>query len=308
MNRKVYCVGETVYDIIFKNQKPVEAKPGGAMLNTAVSLGRMGIDVALIGDLASDKVGDIIHDFLKENNVDTTYITRYSDGKSRIALAFLDQENNADYSFYKIAKSETAKVIIPPINEGDIILFGSFYGIKEEIRGSIETLISIGKQKGALIIYDPNFRNAHKDILNQVKHYICQNMVWSHIVKGSDEDFFNIFGTENSLDAFQHIENKKESIFIYTANKYGVSLHTEKLNNNYSVPNITPLSTIGAGDTFNAGLIAGLIQNEIFSTTIFEQSEEHWNKVIQTAIEFATHVCLSYENYLSIEFAQKLKQ
>ena len=41
--RKIYAIGETVFDIIFKNGQPQAAKPGGAMLNSAVSLGRMGL-------------------------------------------------------------------------------------------------------------------------------------------------------------------------------------------------------------------------------------------------------------------------
>ncbi|MCF0206705.1 MAG: hypothetical protein HUK15_04690, partial [Bacteroidales bacterium] len=58
--RKVYCIGETVYDIIFRNGKVVDSSPGGTVLNTAVSLGRFGEKVYVVGDQANDAVGNII--------------------------------------------------------------------------------------------------------------------------------------------------------------------------------------------------------------------------------------------------------
>ena len=60
--RKIYCIGETVYDIIFRNGKAVESCPGGPILNTSVSLGRMGEKVYVVGDQANDAIGNIIAD------------------------------------------------------------------------------------------------------------------------------------------------------------------------------------------------------------------------------------------------------
>ena len=72
--RKIYGIGETVFDIIFKNEQPQAAKAGGAMLNSAVSLGRIGLPVSFISEYASDNVGRIIDSFLSENGVGTGYI------------------------------------------------------------------------------------------------------------------------------------------------------------------------------------------------------------------------------------------
>src|ERR1035437_6824051 len=99
--RKVYTIGETVLDIVFKNLQPVAAKAGGSMLNTAVSLGRLGLPVHFISEYGIDTVGEIIDGFLNSNSVATQYVYHYADGKSALALAFLDEKNNANYSFYK---------------------------------------------------------------------------------------------------------------------------------------------------------------------------------------------------------------
>src|ERR1035438_659703 len=87
-NRKVFAVGETVWDIIFKNGTPLTARAGGSMLNTSVSLGRCGIPVSFISEIGNDEPGRHIFNFLSGNKVSTDYVQRYSDGKTAIALAF----------------------------------------------------------------------------------------------------------------------------------------------------------------------------------------------------------------------------
>ena len=51
---------------------------------------------------------------------------------------------------------------------------------------------------------------------------------------------------------------------IYTANKHGVHLFTENFHKIFNVPNIKPVSTVGAGDNFSAGLIYGLMQENVY--------------------------------------------
>ena len=68
---------------------------------------------------------------------------------------------------------------------------------------------------------------------------------------------------------------------------------------------ITPVSTIGAGDNFNAGMITSIYHKSIKRDQLEKLTENEWSEVIETAVAFATHVCLSYENYISPEFADE---
>lgn len=305
--RKVYAVGETVYDIIFKNQKPVDAKPGGALLNTAISLGRLGIDIWLIGDIADDVVGDIILETLNKNNVNTDYMFKYDDAKSRLALAFLDDDNNAKYSFYKIRKSGAVKLIFPEPKKDDIILFGSFYGMKSEIREDLVAFLQKARDVGSIIVYDPNFRAAHRNMLDSVFDMIKENMKFSHIIKGSDEDFYYIFGKDNAPGAYKFVKEITDGALIYTANRHGVWLNTENYEEHYNALAIDPISTIGAGDTFLAGVAYSLIKNKLFFDDAAKMSREYWDKIITTSIQMSGHVCMSYDNYVEPEFAAKYK-
>ena len=99
--RRVIGIGETILDILFKNNQPTAAVPGGSVFNGLVSLGRAGANVLFISEVGSDKVGRIILDFMKENGISTDSVMVYPERKSPVSLAFLNEKNDAEYSFYK---------------------------------------------------------------------------------------------------------------------------------------------------------------------------------------------------------------
>ncbi|MBO4615347.1 MAG: carbohydrate kinase [Bacteroidales bacterium] len=300
--RKIYCIGETVYDIIFRNGKAVESCPGGPILNTSVSLGRMGEKVYVVGDQANDAIGNIIADFLSDNNVSTKYLTLYNDAKSRVALAFLYDTREPAYSFYKIRVNGEIKITFPEVKHDDIVLFGSFTSIKPEVRNDLMACLHQAKEAGAIIIYDPNFRPSHLKDRERALPLIKENLAISDIVKGSNEDFQLIYDSNSALDTNEIVKGYGCRNFIYTANKYGVNLFTPDFHKVFDVPRITPVSTVGAGDSFNAGLIYGLIKQNVYASDLESLPLEVWRKVIYCAISFATHVCCSYDNFINEEF------
>lgn len=305
--RNVYTIGETVFDIIFKNSKPTAAKAGGAMLNTAVSLGRLNLPVYFISDYANDKIGTIIDNFLRDNGVSTNFINKYDDGKTSLSLAFLDKYNNAEYSFYKICSIESINIKTPEIKKDDILLFGSFYSIKQDIRNKIINIVKTAKNNKAIIIYDPNHRKCDYYDIEKLRPIILQNISFADIVRASDEDFSFIFNVNNVEEAFEIVKNNNCSNLIYTQNKNGVFLNTKSIHKKYPVHRIKPKSTIGAGDNFNAGIIFSLLKNNISHNKINTINIQHWDYIIKTSIDFSTHVCMSFDNYISKGFAKKLK-
>lgn len=300
--RKIYCIGETVYDILFQNGKAIESRPGGPVLNAAVTLGRLGERVYVVGDQADDAIGNIIADFLVENNVSTKYLTLYNGAKSRMLLAFLNEYNEPSYSFYKIRVDGEIKITFPEVRKDDIVLFGSFTSIKKEVREDLVNCLKAAREAGALIIYDPNFRPVHIKVRDNVMDFIKENISIAHIVKGSNEDFQNIFESASANDAREITKKYGCDNLIYTANKYGVNLFTSDFHKIFDVPRIEPISTVGAGDNFAAGLIYALIQENVYSTDLEKLDHDIWRKIIRVAIDFAINVCLSYDNYIGDDF------
>ena len=92
--RKVIGIGETVLDIIVKDGKPIEAVPGGSAFNAIISLGRSGVNTTFISEAGNDRIGNYVVDFLRDNGVNAENVNMYSDSKSSLSLAFLDDNNN----------------------------------------------------------------------------------------------------------------------------------------------------------------------------------------------------------------------
>ena len=293
-------------DIIFKNNQPQAAKAGGAMLNSCVSIGRIGLPVFFISEYAGDNVGKIIDSFLSDNGVGTSYVDHYKEGKTKLALAFLNERNDASYTFYQDYPEKRLSIDFPMIMKDDIILCGSIYSITSEIRKKFTDLITSANENGAIVIYDPNFRPTHSADLVNLKPMIIENMKAAKMIRGSDEDFKNIFGA-NTPDEAWTVVKKYCSCMVYTANSEGVYVRTVSYSGKFAVKAIKPVSTIGAGDNFNAGMMAAIYLNKISADQLDKMGEKEWLKVVSTGVDFATNVCLSYENYISMEFAEELK-
>ena len=226
--RKVIGIGETILDIIFKNDQPHTAVPGGSVFNGLVSLGRLDVPVSFISEVGNDRVGDIIRKFMEENHISTELVDRFPDGKSPISLAFLDEDNNANYTFYKDYPKQRLEVPMPVINQDDILIFGSYYSLNPALRERTIEFLEYAKERKAIIYYDPNFRKAHAHEAIYLTPTILENLEYADIVRGSDEDFFNIFGkTDVDRVYSDHIKFYCER-FISTHGANGVNLYTGK--------------------------------------------------------------------------------
>jgi len=304
--RKIYGIGEALLDIIFKDGQPQTAKAGGSVLNSVVSMGRMDLPVSFISEYGSDDVGDLIDNFLKKNGVDTSFVHRFRNGNTALSLAFLDNKNDAHYTFYKDYPGNRLDIKFPAIKKDDIVQCGSFYAIWPAVREKFKKFVQYAKENGALILYDPNFRKTHLLELETLKPLIIDNMCMTDLLRGSDEDFKNIFGVDNPDEAWDAVKGYCKCL-VYTANIEGVYVRTPSFSGKFPVQKIVPVSTIGGGDNFNAGMITSIYNNKIKKGQLEKMNEPEWSMIIGTAVAFATHVCLSYENYISHEFAKELK-
>jgi len=305
--RKVIGIGETILDIIFRNDKPLAAVPGGSVFNGIISLGRMNVEVCFISEIGNDKVGSIIKAFMEKNNVKTNYINIFPDGKSPVSLAFLNDKSDAEYTFYKDYPKQRLDVTFPTINEDDIVIFGSFYALNPALRERMIELLDYAKERKAIIYYDPNFRSTHKYEAMRLTPTIIENLEYADIVRGSDQDFANMY---NLTDINKIYINKIKFYcpnFLYTTGSNDISLRTSSISKEYQVEPLEAVSTIGAGDNFNAGIIYGMLKYDVRYRNLNNISEELWDKVIQCGKDFSTNVCMSFNNSISREFAQQYK-
>jgi fructokinase len=303
----IYAVGETILDIIFKDGQPMAARPGGSSFNASITLGRLGAPVTLISEMGNDRVGDMIQEFLKENGVNSRYVCRYETGQSAIALAFLNKRSDAEYQFYKDYPHQRLNIEFPDFKSNDLLLFGSFYALNPGIRPRVKELLMKAKAAGVTVVYDPNFRSSHLAERDQLLDVILENMEFATLVRASDEDLLNVFGVGDPREAWKRMGSRSTAL-ICTANAHEVHLITSNLELRVEVEKIEPLSTIGAGDTFNAGLLYGISLGGYTREQLENLERDHWERLIRRAISFSREVCLSYDNYLPVEVAERVKR
>ena len=304
--RRVIGIGETILDILFKDNQPKVAVPGGSVFNGIISLGRAGGNVTFISEVGGDKVGNIILDFMKENGVGTDNVVVYPDRRSPVSLAFLNEKNDAEYIFYKDYPNLRLDVEMPEVTGDDIIMFGSFYAITPQLRDKVKELLDKARKVGAIIYYDVNFRKTHAHEAIKLMPTILENFEYADIVRGSNEDFGYMFGMTDPDKVYQHKVSFYCPRFICTNGGEGLCLRTATLKKDYPVEPLQTVSTIGAGDNFNAGLVFGLLKNRIRKADLDELTEADWDKIIASGMSFSKEVCTSLDNYISKEFAEKL--
>jgi fructokinase len=301
LNRKVYALGETVLDMVSDGGFSFNAIPGGSVLNASVSLGRMGIDVNLISEFGDDNAGKLIDDFLKTNAVDTGYSLRHSNRKTSLALAFLDNARNATYSFYHDSPEKLDASNIPAFQNNDVLLFGSFYAVNPNRREFLLKIMQKATEARSLIYYDLNIRKAHSGNMEVLMSSFLNNIAISTIVKGSDEDFYNLFSLTNPESIYEKV-NAYCKILIITYGSEPVKVFTPEYTRTFKVPEIVPVSTIGAGDNFNAGFLYGIVTSGTRIENISKVSVSDLDRMIGCGLAFATETCLSSENYISGNF------
>jgi fructokinase len=306
--RKVIGIGETVLDIIFKNDQPIGAVPGGSVFNALISLGRSGIPAAFISETGNDRVGRCIIDFLRKNGVDGSCVYVYPDSKSPISLAFLNEQNDAEYIFYKDHPNDRLEFTYPDVQPDDVVLFGSYYAVNPVIRPQVVGFLEYARQHGAILYYDVNFRASHKNEVLRLTPNILENLEYADIVRGSTEDFEVMFRKSDPDTIYRTQIAFYTHKFICTQGAKPIELRAEGgLKKQYAVERTDTVSTIGAGDNFNAGFVFGLIKYGITRKDIEQGlSEEQWDKIIASAQQFSANVCKSIDNYVSLEFGQQM--
>lgn len=308
--RKVIGIGETVFDIIFKDDNPVAAVPGGSTFNAIISLGRAGINTTFISETGDDRIGRRIIEFLKENGVNADSVSVYQGTKSPLSLAFLNERNDAEYIFYKDHPNDRLDFIHPAIERDDIVLMGSYYAINPVIRQQVAAFLDYAKEQGAIIYYDVNYRASHKHEIMRLTPNIIENLEYADIVRGSSEDFEIMYKKKDADSVYKSEISFYTKKFIYTQGSEPVELRADGgLSKQYTIEKTDTVSTIGAGDNFNAGFIHGMLKHGITRDIIDAGlTEEQWDGIISCALRFSANVCKSINNYIDNTFAAEMKQ
>ncbi|MBB5533697.1 carbohydrate kinase family protein [Rhizobium giardinii] len=265
----IVCCGEALIDMLPRQTTAGEMAfapySGGAIFNTAVALGRLGIQTGFFTGLSDDMFGDMLRETLTSSKVDF--------GPSatlplHTTVAFVKLVNgSATYAFFdeNTAGRMITKDHLPALGDFcEALHFGAISLIPEPCGSTYEALMAREHEK-RVISFDPNIRPGFIKDAEAHKARMLRMAAMSDIVKFSDEDldWFGEAGTHEELVGKWLQRGPK--LIVITKGADGADGYTAR--GKVSVPGekVTVVDTVGAGDTFDAGILASLKMNNLLT-------------------------------------------
>ncbi|PIE08698.1 MAG: carbohydrate kinase [Rhodobacterales bacterium] len=252
----ILCCGEALIDMLPREttggEQAFAPYAGGSVFNTAIALGRLGAPAGFLSGLSTDLFGQILETTLAESHVDTTLAIR-SDRPTTLAFVKLT-DGQADYAFYD--ENTAGRMIsardLPEIPAGvGAMFFGGISLPPDPCGGAYETLML--REAGARVtMIDPNIRPGFIRDEAAYRARIGRMMAAATIVKSSDEDLAWLGLTPGDLLA------AGARLVCLTEGAKGVTALWAGGNCTVAAKPVEVVDTVGAGDTFNAGFLAGL--------------------------------------------------
>jgi fructokinase len=260
----ILSCGEALIDMLPRESTQGEPAfapyAGGAVFNTAIALGRLGAPAGFLSGLSTDLFGDVLRATLAASNVDTSHAI-LSDRPTTLAFVKLTN-GQASYAFYD---ENTAGRLISPSDLPDLpasigaMFFGGISLMVEPGGATYEALMAREAANRVMMI-DPNIRPS---FIKDPAHYrarIARMIALADIVKLSDEDLHWLQGDGDITALARGILAQGPKVVFITEGATGARGITATDEVFVAAQKVTVADTVGAGDTFNAGVLAALHQ------------------------------------------------
>ncbi|MGR3198786.1 MAG: carbohydrate kinase family protein [Paracoccus sp. (in: a-proteobacteria)] len=260
----ILCVGESLIDMVPEGGS-FRPLVGGSVYNTAVALGRLVQKTAYLWPVSRDPFGDQILRPLAEAGVDTSLCPR-TDRLTTLALVTLTG-GEARYSFYD--EGSAGRMLqwqdIPPLPGSVTALFaGGISLVPDPCGTTVETLITHHHERLPVMI-DPNIRPLFITDPGAYRARLARLLPMADIVKLSADDLEWLHPDLSPEDAARRVLDSGPRIVLQTGGAAGAKAIWSGETLMAPAVRTTVSDTIGAGDTFNAGVLASLDRQGILS-------------------------------------------
>lgn len=274
----ILCCGDALVDMLPRKSEAGEPAyapyAGGACFNSAIALSRLGVPTGFISGISRDLFGQLLTRTLADSNVAIDYAAR-SDRPT--TLAFVDLvDGQATYTFYSenAADRMLGESDLPQLDDAVTALqFGAISLAQEPCGTTYEALMRRESGK-RVILLDPNIR---PNFIADRDHHLARMhrmIAMADIIKISDEDM-RWFGEEGDTDAIAgRWLDAGPRLVIITAGAAGITAYFSGGKVHADVRRVEVVDTVGAGDTFSAGVMASLWRDGLMSIQTIAKLDE----------------------------------
>ncbi|MDX8459226.1 carbohydrate kinase family protein [Mesorhizobium humile] len=288
----ILCCGEALIDMLPRTTTEGEAAfapyVGGAVFNSAIALGRLGAPAGFFSGLSSDLFGGQFREALGASKVSSTYAHT---SPRPTTLAFVRLTNGqATYTFYDENTAGRMLTVedLPKLGaEIEAMLFGAISLISEPAGSAYEEFMR-REHESRVMMLDPNIRPNF--IPDKAKHLrrIREMMAMADIVKLSDEDlkWFDEAGSHE--DVVHNWLDRGPKLIVVTHGSEGAVGYSRAHKVTVMPRKVKVVDTVGAGDTFNAGILASLHEQGLLTkAAIGDLPEEAIRKALELGAKAA---------------------
>ena len=254
-------IGEALVDEVLSDTAPKRFHPGGSPLNVAVGVARLGRPVQFAGRYGTDEYGLLIEQHLRSNSVLVPLPA--DDLPTSVATAVLDPVGGARYTFDLEWRLPSLDASLPHLLEGTTVLHtGSIAAMLRP--GADAVLQAVERARpGITISYDPNCRPSIITDVGYAREQAEKFVALSDVVKASDEDLAWLYPQDSPRDAARRWLGLGPAMVAVTSGSKGAWAVTASGEAEASVPPVTVVDTVGAGDSFMSALLVSLMDREL---------------------------------------------
>ncbi|MGW4381470.1 carbohydrate kinase family protein [Kitasatospora sp. NPDC004531] len=291
--RSITVIGECVADAFVERgaarpgELALRVLPGGGPANTAVALARLGTPTRFLGRLSGDPFGELFRAHLAASGVDLSGAVRAAE-PSTLALAALDGDGHADYSFHAERTADwqwTDGELASARSDGAVCVHtGSLALVREPGGPRIEDLLA-DVRAGATVSIDPNVR----PLLVDPAAYRQRLARWcelADLLRLSADDLALLLPGATPEQACDHWHRAGARLVVITLAEHGALASLDGRRIRVPAPPAAVVDTVGAGDSFTAGLLHSLAQQDVLGGRLDTLTDDG----LERACEFAARV------------------
>ncbi|GFE49804.1 carbohydrate kinase [Roseobacter cerasinus] len=267
----IFCCGEALIDMIPEatatGVSGFVPHAGGAVFNTAIALGRLGCPTGFVTGLSDDLFGTQLAAALKDSGVDDAHVIR---SHLPTTLAFVElNQGHARYTFYDentAGRSLTPEQLPDLPDTVEALYFGGISLISEPC-ADFYAALALREAPTRLIVLDPNIRASFIRDEGRYRARLDRMIAVADLLKVSDEDLDWIFPGDESLEqkARQLCTAGPSAVLVTRGAEGATAVLASGARVDVPAKRVEIVDTVGAGDTFNAGVLASLFEAGVLS-------------------------------------------
>ena len=290
---KIAILGEALIDFKRTGNLAFQGFVGGSSLNVATATSRLGQPTGFLTQISTDLFGSSLKQHMTQNSIDIALVL---ESAAPSTLAFVEERGGqAHFTFLGNGAADTLydpqpRPILP--KSVQFMQFGSISLLTEPTSSSITEIVNLHRER-LTVVLDPNCRPSLTPDLAGYKLKLESWLKLAHLVKVSDQDLAWLEPEKSLEKVAQDWLSRGPKAVIITRGEHGSVLYrTDKINLEIETPKVKVVDTVGAGDTFTAGLMVGLLEHGHENSSQLEtHSDQTWLAVMRFAAASAAINC-----------------